>query len=65
MNEIFDWCVAFLYQMEGLTGISYKALNVWIFVIIQPMIILILTLIITFKNKLNNEKDQNYRHLRV
>ena len=40
MNEIFDWCVDFLEWLAPLLGMSYKEINVWLFVILMPGIIL-------------------------
>ena len=37
----FDWCVNFLYQVAGLLGISYEEINIWLFVIIGPISLLI------------------------
>ena len=42
INEIFDWCVQFLVFWAGRLGMSYKAINVWVFVIIWPVITLVL-----------------------
>ena len=41
MNEIFDWCVDFLEWLAPLLGMSYKEINVWLFVILMPGVILI------------------------
>ena len=41
IDIIFDWCVNFLYQVAGLLGISYKEINIWLFVIIGPISLLI------------------------
>jgi hypothetical protein len=43
MDAIFDCCVAVLIYFAGVFGITYKEINVWVFVIIWP--ILTLTLI--------------------
>ena len=40
-NITFDWCVNFLYQVAGLLGISYEEINIWLFVIIGPISLLI------------------------
>ena len=42
INAIFDWCVQFLVFWAGRLGISYKAVNVWVFVIIWPVFTLLL-----------------------
>ena len=36
----FDYCVRLLYQVAGMMGITYEEINVWLFVIILPTIIL-------------------------
>ena len=41
IDVIFDWCVNFLYQVAGLLGISYEEINIWLFVIIGPISLLI------------------------
>ena len=38
MNEIFDLCENLLIVMADDMGMTYKALNVWIFCIIEPII---------------------------
>jgi hypothetical protein len=37
----FDWCVRFLYIVADLLGITYEEINIWLFVIIGPLIFLI------------------------
>jgi hypothetical protein len=37
MDTIFDWCVALLIYLADVFGITYKEINVWIFVIIWPI----------------------------
>ena len=39
INIIFDWCVNFLMNVASAIGTTYEALNVWIFVIIVPVIL--------------------------
>tara|TARA_B100001248_G_scaffold207726_1_gene161736 strand:+ start:359 stop:694 length:336 start_codon:yes stop_codon:yes gene_type:complete len=41
IDVIFDWCVNFLYQVAGFLGISYEEINIWLFVIIGPISLLI------------------------
>jgi hypothetical protein len=42
VNAIFDWCVDLLEYVAPLIGMTYKELNVWLFVIIHPTITLAL-----------------------
>jgi hypothetical protein len=37
INAIFDGCVQLLLTWAGALGMSYKAINVWIFVFLWPM----------------------------
>ena len=40
MHELFDICVDILIWIGDVTGVGYKPANIWIFVIIHPMITL-------------------------
>ena len=42
MDTIFDWCVEILIYFAGVFGITYKEINVWVFVIIWPVLTLTL-----------------------
>lgn len=55
----FDWCVALLYQAADLFGITYEEINVWLFVIIGP---LLLVSSLALKITLLTERRQS-RHL--
>jgi hypothetical protein len=46
MNELFDQCVNILYLIGEICNISYKEANVWIFVIIEPILFLAMLYII-------------------
>lgn len=46
MDAIFDWCVQVLVYFAGVFGITYKEINVWVFVIIWPIFTLVLVAII-------------------
>ena len=39
IDIIFDWCVIFLHDTAHLIGISYEEINVWLFVIIAPILL--------------------------
>ena len=45
MNEFFNWCVQFLEWLGPLVGMTYQEINIWLFVIIQPALILIFALL--------------------
>ncbi len=39
MKELCYYCIDLLERWEAITGISYEALNVWLFIFIQPLLI--------------------------
>jgi len=59
MDNLFDACVEFLRWLGDIVGLSYKEINIWIFVIIEPIIfILMLLWILKFKKILNKLKNK-------
>ena len=42
MDRVFDLCVRLLLFLAPRLGMTYKEINVWIFVIIWPIITLVL-----------------------
>ena len=52
----FDYCVRLLYRVAGMMGITYEEINVWLFVIILPTIMLFsFTLNLYFILRLNQK----------
>ena len=41
INDFFNWCVRVLEIMAEYTGMSYELINILIFVILQPLLIVI------------------------
>ncbi len=57
INNTFDWCVNFLHKVSGLLGISYEEINIWLFVMISPTLLLTsIFLNYYFYKKTNNLK---------
>lgn len=42
IDSIFDFCVWLLVVSANMLGMTYKAINVWFFVIIWPILTLVL-----------------------
>ena len=58
MNELFDQCVNILYLIGETCNISYKEANIWIFVIIEPILFLaMLYIIIKQRKKIKHLKN--------
>ena len=51
MDNIFDWCVNVLVYWAGVIGITYKEINVWVFVIIWPVVTALLVVIIFIQQR--------------
>jgi len=51
MDQIFDWCVNVLVVWAGILGITYKEINVWVFVIIWPILTLVLVAVIIWQQR--------------
>jgi len=46
MNKTFKWCVDLLENLAARLHMTYEAVNIWIFVIIQPIVFFIMLWII-------------------
>lgn len=46
MDVIFDWCVNILIYWANIFGITYKEINVWVFVIIWPILTTLMAIVI-------------------
>jgi len=42
IHTVFQWCVGVLYAAGEWLGIGYEAINVWVFVIVWPIVTLAL-----------------------
>jgi len=51
IDAIFDYCVHILVFLAGQTGLTYKEINVWIFVILWPFLTLGLLLLVIFQRR--------------
>jgi len=61
MDQIFDWCVRVLVYWAGMLDITYKEINVWVFVIIWPILTVILVGIIVMQQKRIRQLSVNDR----
>jgi len=53
MNKLFDLCVLALELLASFTGLSYKEANIWIFVIIEPIVFLLMLAYILKLRRIN------------
>ena len=66
INAYFSWCVQLLYDISGLMGITYEALNVWVFVVIHPMVTLILAYwVLRLRRQIKGPKDRRRKAAEV
>jgi hypothetical protein len=50
MNTVFHWCVDMLVFLAAQLGMTYKEINVWIFVIIWPILTLVLVALVVWQH---------------
>jgi hypothetical protein len=51
MDVVFDDCVQILLVFAGWTGLTYKEINVWIFVILWPLITVGLAILVALQRR--------------
>jgi hypothetical protein len=54
VNNFFNWCVYILEVIGDVTGMGYELANIVIFVILQPLLILIF--FILWRKEINKNK---------
>lgn len=59
MIDVCNWCIKLLRDLSAYSGLSYEEINVWLFIIIEPTIIIVLALLLLkghrFKKKFFEE----------
>jgi len=59
MQQLFDQCVSFLHFIAPYFGMNYVEINIWLFVIIQPALIVLFAVL-----WLLNRKPAHSRHIK-
>ena len=57
INDFFRWCVEVLVWIGNVTGMGYELANIVIFVILQPLLILIFLILWLRARKKNKIKE--------
>ena len=60
VDELFKLCVIFLVDLSNLIGVSYEEINIWIFVIIWPLLTIYQTIRILVLNHKIRKLDKIY-----
>ncbi|OUU31044.1 MAG: hypothetical protein CBB97_00565 [Candidatus Endolissoclinum sp. TMED37] len=58
MKTVFWYCVDTLNAVSSWLGVTYEELNIWIFVIVHPMVTISLLVFLWM------QKSAHYRHLK-
>ena len=61
MNELFDYCVEFLHWLKPYFGMSYQEINIWIFIIIEPIIFFVMCWYIIKLRRINRSLRLNVK----
>ena len=59
INKVFDLCVDILLYGADILGMTYNEINIWLFVIIQPLIHIIMAIWIFFLIRSNRKLRMN------
>ncbi len=51
INQIFDWCVNVLVYWANILGITYKEINVWVFVVVWPSLTILMGVVIVWQQR--------------
>ena len=41
VDVTFNWCVRLLYEVASWLGITYEEINVWLFVVVMPVVLMV------------------------
>ena len=41
IDVTFNWCVRLLYEVASWLGITYEEINVWLFVVVMPVVLMV------------------------
>lgn len=59
INTVFDWCVWILEVVAPRIGMTYNEINIWLFVIIHPLLTVgLFALVLHYRNRAKNERDR-------
>lgn len=59
INKLFDLCVDILLYGADILGMTYNEINIWLFVIIQPLIHIIMAIWIFYLIRSNRKLRMN------
>ena len=59
VNKLFDLCVDILLYGADILGMTYNEINIWLFVIIQPLIHIIMAVWIFYLIRSNRKLRMN------
>lgn len=49
MDTLFHWCVDLLSWLAPILGMTYNEINIWTFVIIEPLVFMLMLFVIIFQ----------------
>ena len=65
IDTVFNWCVRQLYDVAAIMGITYEEINVYLFVIIGPLVLLLsilLNIYLLYRIRENSPTKNPYSH---
>ena len=62
MNELFNWCVEFLVWLADVVGMTYEEVNIWIFVIMEPLVFVFMLWVIFWQRRKMKTQTQQLKN---
>lgn len=59
VDIVFNWCVRLLYDWATFFGITYEEINIWIFIVVWPIITVAMALWILILLRQNRRLKQS------
>ena len=60
-DKVFDWCVQLLIDWAHFLGMTYNEINIWIFVIIEPIVFVMMVAVIIWQYRKIKRLSQSTR----
>ncbi len=60
MDTTFNWCVWLLVELAKPLGMTYNEINIWIFVIIEPIVFLMMLFYIIYLKRRISKRSKSH-----
>ena len=61
-HRVFDWCVCLLQRLAAVLGLSYEEVNVLLFCVCGPLVLVLLCLVIVAQRQVIGEQERQFQN---